>query len=75
MRKQYAQNIFFTNNKINLTVEMKRYFWNKIVLDVFISPSKICSKCGLNSLKLNDYNTIYNSIINRCSSYKCRKIY
>ena len=53
---------------------MEINFWNKIVLIGYICPSKICPKCGLNSLKLNDCNIIYNLIINRCSSYKYGKI-
>ena len=67
MSTQLIQNIFSVNNQINLTVEIERNFWNKIVLNGYISPSKICPKYGLNSLKLNDYNTIYNPIINRCT--------
>ena len=39
-------------------------------MDIFLFL--ICPKCGQNSLKLNYYNTIYNPLINRCSSYKCR---
>ena len=67
MSTQLIQNIFSINNQINLTVEIERNFWNKIVLNGYISPSKIRPKYGLNSLKLNDYNTIYNPIINRCT--------
>lgn len=66
--------IIVSNNNINLTVEMERIFWHKIVLNRYISPSNICPKCGVNSLKINDYNTIYNPLILICSSHKCRKI-
>jgi len=40
MSMQLIQNIFYTNNKINLTVEMERNFWNKMLLNGYISLLK-----------------------------------
>ena len=74
MNSQLIEKIFEESHPIELTIEKEREFWYKIVLNACLFPSNICPKCGLNFLKINNYNTIQNPLVNRYSSHKCRKI-
>ena len=53
--------IFNINNILD--IQKERQFWKNVVLDNYITPKKVCSKCGKNSLTLNNYESIYNPII------------
>ena len=57
-----------------ITVEKERYIWNKYIIDAFFFQKNKCPKCSSISMKLNNNDSIFNPIINRCSSKHFRKI-
>ena len=67
-------NFFNTNANLYIDIQTERTFWKNILLDIFIFPQKNCPNCGKCSLNLNDYESLNNPLITRCSSAKCRKI-
>ena len=59
---------------VSITIQNERESWKNILINKLIFPKEKCPKYGLNSLKLNEYNTIFNPLVNLCSSNKCWKI-
>lgn len=69
------QNLFGSSNTIiDISIPYEREFWKNYILNIYVNPKERCPNCGLISLKINEYNSIYNPYVTRCSSSKCRKI-
>ena len=68
------QNNLDLYHTMSITIQNEREFWKNLLINKLIFPKEKCSKCGLNSLKLNEYNTIFIPFVNRCSSNKCQEI-
>ena len=59
---------------MSITIQNEREFWKNILINKLIFLKEKCPKYGLNSLKLNENFSIFNPLVNRCSSNKCPKI-
>ena len=71
--EEYNINEIIPNQNNDITYERK--FWSKYVIPKLIVIPHICQLCGNNNVTVNEYNSLANPYVERCTYNKCRKIY
>ena len=59
--------------KWKINIETERAFWNKYLLDKYISMPKYCINCNHGVINLINQDKDTNPIIGKCNYYKCNR--
>ena len=60
-------------NYTDIDINKERKFWQIYIIKVLIIVPMVCPLCNYSSISLSNYDSLFNPIIARCNSSKCRK--